>query len=112
MYVFGVFIGMSTLSCYCFLGVLATSSFEKMGDSLYESNWMDFPVEMQKHLIVMIAYMQKPIYYHGFGILNVDLVTFVHVRAVLEQNLHSLNFNAGSYFFSADESDLYIFYDV
>lgn len=75
---------MSTLCAYCFLGVLASTSFEDMADALYESDWIEFPVSMQTDLIIMIAHMQKPIYYSGFGIVEVDLITFVTVRLILK----------------------------
>lgn len=67
---------------YCYFGVLATESFKSMTDSLYESEWSKFPVALQKYVIVMIANMQKPLRYHGFGIANLDLVTFIGVRII------------------------------
>lgn len=63
--------------------MLATDSFEQMSNCLYyDSNWFDLPVELQKYLIVMIAYMQKPLYYHGFEVAKLDLRTFIQVRRV------------------------------
>lgn len=73
--------GMGTLFLYCFFGVLATESFEKMAVALYESKWPDLPVALQKHLIVMIMDMQKPIRYHGFAVVDLDMKTFIKVKS-------------------------------
>lgn len=77
---------MATSSCmsisylYCYFGQQSSESFEKMPDTLYEYKWQDLPVKMQKHILIMISSMQKPQYYHGFGIVNLDLKTFIEVR--------------------------------
>lgn len=55
---------------------MATSSYERMADSLYECNWFELPVQMQKCLMIMIMKTQKPIYYHGFRVAVLDLATF------------------------------------
>lgn len=64
---------------YCYLGKLATESYEKMADCLFESDWQKLPVALQKYVIVMIADMQKPICYHGFGMYKLDSQTFIAV---------------------------------
>lgn len=67
---------------YCHFGQLSTESYEKMSDTLYESNWPKLSVTIQKHIIVMIANMQKPRYYSGFGMVNLHLGTFINVITV------------------------------
>lgn len=67
---------------YCYFAKLATESFLKMGDSLYESNWTELPFELQKYLIVMIGNMQLPMYYHGFGVAVLNLETFTSVSKI------------------------------
>lgn len=64
---------------YCFFGKLATESHEEVCDCLYESNWPDLPVELQKSLILMIFNSQREIYYDGFGLAVLDLETFAKV---------------------------------
>lgn len=78
----GVSIGISTLFIYCYFGKIATESFEKMADSLYDLNWQELPNDLQKYLVLMIADMQKPIYYYGFGYVRLDLRTFILVRRI------------------------------
>lgn len=54
-------------------------SFKKMADNVFEMNWQDLPIELQKYFILMIANMQKPLYYYGGGIVILDLNTFINV---------------------------------
>lgn len=67
------------LFLYCFFGKLAIDSFARMADSLFEANWQDLPINLQKYFILMIANSQKPIYYHGFGVAILNLETFCKV---------------------------------
>lgn len=62
---------------------MATLSFEQMTDNVFEMNWQDLPIELQKYFILMIANMQKPLCYYGGGIVILDLNTFVNVRQIL-----------------------------
>lgn len=79
----GVVVSTSLLFLYCFFGKLATDSYLRIGDLVYESNWQDIPVELQKYLILMIVNMQKSLKYHGFGIAVLDLITFTSVRQTI-----------------------------
>lgn len=76
-----IMIGAATLSLfvYCFFGKLATTSFEEMANCTYESNWQQLRVDLQTYLILMIGNMQRPIYYHGFGVAVLNLETFCKV---------------------------------
>lgn len=64
---------------YCFFGKMATESFEQMSICLYESNWTEFSVDLQKYIMLMIQNSQRTLFYHGFGIINLDLMTFCKV---------------------------------
>lgn len=68
-----------TLFLYCYYGKIATKSFEDMADDLYQANWHDLPIGLQKYFIIMIANSQRPIYYHGFGVVILNLETFTKV---------------------------------
>ena len=59
---------------------MATDSYKQMSDSVFEMNWPELPNSSQKFIILMIENMQKPLYYHGFGIVNLDLETFAKVK--------------------------------
>lgn len=64
-----------------------------MSDCVYnDTKWYEEqPNKLRSHLISMIANMQKPIYYHGFNIVNLDLRTFLKVSKPICQN-HSRAF--------------------
>lgn len=61
---------------------MATESFERIPDCLYESNWHELPFEMQKSLVIMFENSQKVLYYHGFGVAVLNLETFTKVRVL------------------------------
>lgn len=67
------------LYLFCFFGVKATESYEKMAICVYEFNWPDLSIDLQKNLILVIKNMQKPIFYDGFGIARLNLETFSNV---------------------------------
>lgn len=71
--------GCLVLFLYCYYGAVATESFEGMADALYETNWQDLPIALQKYILIMMINSQQPLYYHGFGvaILNLELYTRV-----------------------------------
>lgn len=97
------------LSVFCLYGKLATDSFEQMEDLLYESNWYELPVGLQKHVIIMIGNMQRPICYHGFGKINLDLDTLCNARHFI-QNFFNLNFQMIS--FTVAPSSSYLLHHV
>ncbi|XP_055297981.1 odorant receptor 22c-like [Sitodiplosis mosellana] len=71
-----VAVSMSNLFVYCYFGKVATESYTKIPNYLYDANWQQVPVNLQKYIIVMIANGQRPLYYHGFGIAVLNLETF------------------------------------
>lgn len=72
-------IGMSNLFIYCYFGKLTTVSYEMMADCVYEMNWYNQPIKLQKYTALMIAGMQQPVYYEGFNITTMNLSTFIKV---------------------------------
>lgn len=83
MLLIGFSAGISNLFVYCYFGKLATDSFQKMADYLYESNWHELPINLQKEFVVMILNTQKPLHYTGFGIAVLNLETFLKVSRIL-----------------------------
>lgn len=74
---------MAPLFLYCYYGKLASESNEKFADCVYDSNWHELATKLQKYVPVLIANMQKPIYYNGFGFVNLDLNTFITVSEIV-----------------------------
>lgn len=81
---------------------MATKSFEKMADSLYDCMWYGLDEKLQKYILIMITNAQKPIYYHGFGVAVLVLETFTKVSngLLLTLVLTSTKNNAISLIFS------------
>lgn len=71
--------GISNLFIYCFFGKLATESFNQMANSLFQSDWFNLPIELQKYYIIIIGNAQQSLFYHGFKIVFLDLETFTKV---------------------------------
>lgn len=63
----------------CYFGEMATESFSKVADCMYESNWQLLQPELQKYIILFIGNAQRPLYYHGFNMAYVNLNTFMKV---------------------------------
>lgn len=78
-FVSGVISGCVNLFLYCYYGHLATESYLMISDRLYESNWYNRPLKFQKFLIVMIQNAQQEHYFHGFGIIILNLNTYCKV---------------------------------
>lgn len=64
---------------------MATESYKKMNECVYESIWPDLPIPLQKYFIFMIQNTQKPMFYAGFGMLKLNLETFFQVRTYVSR---------------------------
>lgn len=53
-----------------------------MADCLYNAKWYELTCGMQKDVMFLIQNMQRPIYYHGFGIIVLNLETFIKVKII------------------------------
>ena len=75
---------------YCYFGKLATDNFVQMSDCVYDMNWHKLSNELQKNVILMIANMQRPIYYHALYAALLDLNTYVRVSFSFALNINQL----------------------
>lgn len=76
----GLVIGLSNLLVYCYIGYRASDYYISIGDLLYQSNWHKLPIKYRKHFVLMIQDAQRPILYHGFKIIKINMGTFTNVR--------------------------------
>lgn len=79
IFVIAICVDSSNPFLYCYFGQLATESYANVGQRLFESDWQRLPVNLQKYLLLMIQNMQKPLCYKGFGVIVLDLQTFIGV---------------------------------
>lgn len=73
-------VGTGSLYLFCYFGKLATESFENMSNCIYNTSWQQFDIELKKYVIVMIENAQKSLYFHGYGVLILNLETFTQVQ--------------------------------
>lgn len=78
--VFGIIMSTGNIFLYCFVGSLTTSIFWGNADIAYESLWYKLPIDLQKYLLLLLVDAQRPIIFHGFGIINLDLIFFMKVK--------------------------------
>lgn len=81
---FSVVVGFINLFLYCYFGKMATDSFEQMAVCLYECNWQDYPIDLQKYFILMLQNMQQPLWYHAYNVAILNLETFTKVTIMNE----------------------------
>lgn len=109
MPIMAMIVGATDLFVYCFFGKLATDSHTNMANCLYECNWSDLSTEHQRVLIVMIANMQTPLFYHGFGMATLNLETFIKVNPS-EVSEQIIRLDHILYFFLQYIKTVYTFY--
>lgn len=68
---------------YCFHGDRATKDNEDLADRSYETNWYKLPTQTQKYILIMMINAQRPEYYHGMGLVNLNLIVFAKVLKYL-----------------------------
>lgn len=61
------------------MGKVASDSYMEMADVLYDCNWLELPLKYRKYFIMMIANAQITLNYHGHGIVQLNLKTFIAV---------------------------------
>lgn len=81
-------ISAANLFIYCFFGKLASESYAKMSDSLFETNWQSLPIDLQKYVVIMIGNGQRPLHYHGFGVAVLNLEIFCKVNHEFHSKSH------------------------
>lgn len=70
----------ANLYCYCHWGNRTTSDYTKITRILFEWNWNEQPVELQKFIKIMIGNAQRPHFYHGSRLFHLNLETYLKVR--------------------------------
>lgn len=84
IFVIAICVDSSNPFLYCYFGQLTTESYETIGQHLFESDWQKLPVNLQKYIFLMIQNMQKPLRYNGFGVIVLDLQTFIGVNKAFQ----------------------------
>lgn len=56
-------------SFYSYYATVATEQILTIGDATYNSNWFNYPVKMQKHVILIVARSQKRVLFSGLNLM-------------------------------------------
>lgn len=74
-------LAMSNLYIYCRFGKEATDYYLRYGDEIYKLQWIDMLDEnLKKIVLLIIQNAQRPLNYHGFNCIYLNLETFAKVR--------------------------------
>lgn len=76
------FISLSNSFVYCYFCGAATDKLINFGDFCFQMNWMKLPNDSMKCLILIIGNAHQPFPFHGFGIVTLNLETFLAVNFV------------------------------
>lgn len=68
---------------------MASESYERMTYCLYESDWMELNNDLQKCFVLIIKNTQIPLFYHGYGMVNLNLETFSNVNHLIILNIET-----------------------
>lgn len=67
----------------CYAATTATSALEDISKYVYSSKWYEYPPEMQKCLILLMARSQRPVYFTGMRMVRCTLDVFMRVKLTL-----------------------------
>lgn len=75
---------------FCSVGSWTTDNFSRFADISYESLWYKFSPDLQKYLRLIIADAQRPRVFQGFGIIDLNFMTFTTVNLEIRflENVH------------------------
>lgn len=83
-------------SLFCYYADVATTRLSSIAYYAYETTWNDYPLELQKYMILIIARSQEPVYYTGFNFVNCTLQALGKVFQLFSSHTNSktnTNFN-------------------
>lgn len=76
----GVWMSVAGMFIYSYFATKVTSQIQAIGDKMYETEWNRFQLEFQPFIRLIISRSHRPLYFHGYGLINCDMVTFSKVR--------------------------------
>lgn len=93
------------LTSFCYFANTVTDRIASIGDIAYDSNWIDYPLNLQKFITVIVTRSQRPVYFSGLNLVPCTMETYgkvikmiIYDAKVLGKKCH-MNSNASSYLF-------------
>lgn len=65
---------------FSYFATFVTERVSFIGDTAYNTNWFDYPPELQKHFILFIARSQENVHFTGFNLIRCSLENFGQVK--------------------------------
>lgn len=60
----------------CHFANLTTDHVANISYAAFESDWYEYPVDVQKYILLIMARSQNPVYFNGLGLLDCTLESF------------------------------------
>lgn len=76
---FTLFYIIEVLFVLCYFGNILTISLVSVSDTIYKSEWYNYPTDCQRFLIIMIRRAHKPYRISAFGLMPCTLENFKSV---------------------------------
>lgn len=64
---------------FCYFASMTTEHVANIGETVYNSNWFEYPIEFQKYVILIMARSQNPLYFNGLNLFGCTLHVFGRV---------------------------------
>lgn len=61
---------------FCYYATYITNRISFIGFAAYDTNWFDYPLDLQKHMILILARSQENVHFHGFNLIECTLEVF------------------------------------
>lgn len=72
-------IALFNLYLYCYFGDFTTGNFSQFPRYFFQSKWYKLPAHYQKYYILIVANSNIQIAFVGFGVVTLNLETFMKV---------------------------------
>lgn len=73
---------------FCRFGNLAADRVSAIGDAAYDLNWFDYPVGLQKYLILTIARSNRRVQFSGLQLIPCSIEMFGKVSSTTQMSSH------------------------
>lgn len=73
---------------FCRFGNLAADRVSGIGDAAYDLNWFDYPVGLQKYLILTIARSNRRVQFSGLQLIPCSIEMFGKVSSTTQMSSH------------------------
>ncbi|XP_055323103.1 uncharacterized protein LOC129578467 [Sitodiplosis mosellana] len=72
----GLWMSVVGMYVYSYFATKTTSEIQAIGEKMYETQWHRYPSEFRMFVQLTISRSHRPLHFHGFGLINCDMVTF------------------------------------